>query len=657
LELTLSLISYNKLYWRGETNGVAFGDWVNTAPGVNTNWYDPLLPGPAGFNDFAPVHFDDTLTGTSTVNVPATVLPGAITLSNVNVNYTFGGAGNIGGGASLTKLGAGRVTMGLTNNSYSGNTLLSNGTFIVAAPNVIPDGASAQNVVVQGTLDLAGFNETINGLSGGGTITNSTGASILTVGNNNAAGTFSGLIKDGLGTMALTKAGSGTLTLSGNNNHSGGTTILEGTLQVGHTNALGTGLVTLNGGALSSDSATARTLANAVTITATTTLGHAVNNGALTLSGQVDLGGATRILTNPSPVILSGTLTNGGFDKLGADTLTFKGNAYVSANCRVSDGTLVLDGATVVSSATFEPNKVGSPGTARIVLTNGAQLTMQGVLAPGRNGAPNMTNLLDIAGLLTVTNPAVGIDFKAKDARNVANLLSNGVAQVGRIQVSGNNVNDSEFNFDGGTLRATANNAGFFSNYVGTAAYVRDGGAFIDSSNFNITIDQPLLNGGTGGLTKLGAGVLFLNGVNTYVGPTLVSAGTLGGGGTIAGPVTFVAGTTLAPGASIGTLTLNSNLTLNAGAAALFELNTSNSPATNDYLVVTGTQTITNSTLTVTNTGPELVVGDSFTLLSQPTSGFTTVNLPFGYTWTNKLAFDGSIQVLAVLADSDEHRL
>ena len=68
------------------------------------------------------------------------------------------------------------------------------------------------------------------------------------------------------------------------------------------------------------------------------------------------------------------------------------------------------------------------------------------------------------------------------------------------------------FNFNGGTLKAAANNTAFFHGLSG--AYVRDGGAVIDTTNFNITIDQPLLQStniadvGTGGLTKLGAGIV-----------------------------------------------------------------------------------------------------------------------------------------------------
>jgi autotransporter-associated beta strand protein len=55
------------------------------------------------------------------------------------------------------------------------------------------------------------------------------------VGGNNQSTTFSGVIWDNYGTVALTKTGSGTLTLSGTNTYTGGTTIIAGELQLGGT--------------------------------------------------------------------------------------------------------------------------------------------------------------------------------------------------------------------------------------------------------------------------------------------------------------------------------------------------------------------------------------------------------------------------------------
>ena len=63
------------------------------------------------------------------------------------------------------------------------------------------------------------------------------------------SGTYGGGINDGTGgTIAVVKTTTGTQALNGAGNYSGGTTISAGILAVGNNNALGTGLVTMNGG-------------------------------------------------------------------------------------------------------------------------------------------------------------------------------------------------------------------------------------------------------------------------------------------------------------------------------------------------------------------------------------------------------------------------
>jgi autotransporter-associated beta strand protein len=77
----------------------------------------------------------------------------------------------------------------------------------------------------------------------------------------------------------------------------------------------------------------------------------------------------------------------------------------------------------------------------------------------------------------------------------------------------------------------------------------------IDVVANNLTIGGSISGSGFG-LTKVGDGVLMLNGVNTYDGDTIVSAGTFGGSGTLAGAATFDAGSkavfTVTPGGPIG---------------------------------------------------------------------------------------------------------
>lgn len=91
---------------------------------------------------------------------------------------------------------------------------------------------------------------TIGSLEGEGSAT--LGGHALIIGSNNLSTTFSGLIQDGTGVGTLAKIGTGTLTLSGANTYTGGTTISSGNLLVSNLSGsgTGTGAVTVNGGTL-----------------------------------------------------------------------------------------------------------------------------------------------------------------------------------------------------------------------------------------------------------------------------------------------------------------------------------------------------------------------------------------------------------------------
>ena len=88
------------------------------------------------------------------------------------------------------------------------------------------------------TLNLSGFSNSIGSLAGSGTVTNTGAAATLSAGGDNLSTTFSGTLQNGSGALALSKLGTGTLTLSGPNTYSGATTVSAGTLQAGSTTAL-----------------------------------------------------------------------------------------------------------------------------------------------------------------------------------------------------------------------------------------------------------------------------------------------------------------------------------------------------------------------------------------------------------------------------------
>jgi autotransporter-associated beta strand protein len=121
--------------------------------------------------------------------------------------------------------------------------------------------------------------------------TNTGSKTLYLQGANTGNNTFSGKIVNGSGTVAVTKVGAGTWTLSGANTHSGGTTLSSGggRLNLANASALGTGTFTI-GGNSSFDNTTGSdlTVANALALTggSPTYVGSANN---MTINGAVNV--------------------------------------------------------------------------------------------------------------------------------------------------------------------------------------------------------------------------------------------------------------------------------------------------------------------------------------------------------------------------------
>lgn len=119
-----------------------------------------------------------------------------------------------------------------------GSWKISGGSIKLDAANndAIASGAGKNDLLMNGgTLNLNGKAETINGLSGAtgfvqNQLTATTGT--LTLGDGDASATFGGDVGGGAGTLALTKIGSGTQTISGKCSYAGATTVNAGKLVV-----------------------------------------------------------------------------------------------------------------------------------------------------------------------------------------------------------------------------------------------------------------------------------------------------------------------------------------------------------------------------------------------------------------------------------------
>jgi autotransporter-associated beta strand protein len=351
----LNVLNIGVQLWKGNVN-------TNWDIETTTNW--TVNATPSVYGDGGLVQFDDTAVATS-VNIVSEVLPSGVIISNAAKTYTFSGAGAISGVGSLTMSGSGLAVMGNTN-TYSGPTTINSGTFRLAGNNVIPSGSGNGSVLVNGTLDLAGHSNTINGLSGSGIVDSTVaGAAALTVGLDGSSSIFSGVVQNTAATLALVKVGIGAFTLVGNNSHSGGTTLSAGQLNIDSATALGAaaGTFTINGGTIDNTTSNTITVANN---------NPQAWNGPFTYAGSVtnlNLGtGAVAIpastnrgvTVTANNLIVGGLISGGGsgITKLGGGTLSLLGMNTFSASMFINAGTVVVSN---VGDA-FSPGGVGAGG-------------------------------------------------------------------------------------------------------------------------------------------------------------------------------------------------------------------------------------------------------------------------------------------------------
>lgn len=619
-QINLVITDFPKLTWRAlvDTN------WDFTT----VNWVDSD-DAASLYVDGATVFFNDSASNT-TVNLTNSFSPAVVNFDNVNSNYVVAGSGLIGGAASLIKTSAGTVLIALTNNSYSGDTVISNGTLQLGARNVIPSGTGKGNLTLEGKLDLAGFNQSLNGLNGSsGVVDNSGGASVvLSVGNGGGNGIFSGQIKNTGADLALNVTGAG-IQLLGTNTYSGGTTN-SANLVLGSAQSIGSGQLTLSGGVLSWADALAHTISNQVVITGGSTLG-AVGNGLLTIQNTADFAGDNRSLTCNEDVIFPNGVTNGfPGSKNGQASLTVQNtpNGVISGSVSWTGGSTIYDNCPGIVQSGGNPRiQCSTNQIARMVITNGTTFLFTNDAGGtenfliGDNDTDGDTNELDVAGTMTMTpypvangnTTADAIEIGTKNSKpnttQIVNLLSGGLLQtryIDKVGVTALNVK-SVLNFDGGTLSPNTND--FASEFIGPnidEVNVLDGGAVIDTAGWDVTVKNDLFaaGAGIGSFTKNGAGNLILAGSgifpSTYGGSTIVNAGTLTVQVSIPNSTNFVTGTGAILDVSSTGLTISSGRAIGGSGVVVGSITVDSGG-----LVNPGTAT-SAGTLTFSNSAPSL---------------------------------------------------
>ena len=463
------------------------------------------------------VTFDDSLAGTSNVNLTTNVTPLSIVMSNSAVSYTFTGSGLISGTTALTQDGAGTSTFAETGgDNFSGGVTVNSGTLILD---------DASNSISGGTL--------ING----GTIQ---------IGNNDTNGTLplgnvadnSALIFDRANNVLVTNliSGSGTLTqnntniltLGGNSTFAGTATVAQGTLQIGSTNAIGLSAgVTVNNGAT-------------FDVNGFALFKNGNSNLVVTASGA-GVGGGGAIVNN-STNSLTQTLH---YVTLTGDT-TFGGVANWDIR---SLKTTTLDGQLNITS-TANLTKVSTNTVTLQNLTVGAGLENINVQAGTLDVANQTTSLGDPSATVTVfTNATFTLD-------SLANTLSKNITL--------NN---------GATLKGSSTNTPFGGPVTFDGPVTLAGGASVVANTGALLLFENTISG-SGSLSKSGSGGVFLAAANSYSGSTVVSGGTLAltnyssvdGSITSSTNINVTSGATLdVSGRSDGTFVLVSGQTLTGG--------------------------------------------------------------------------------------------
>nr|MDA3883901.1 autotransporter-associated beta strand repeat-containing protein [Bacteroidales bacterium] len=354
-------------------------------------------------------------TGGNCVISGAVAVTGAGTIDN---SVAFEISGIISGTGDVIKNGAGTLTLSGTN-TYSGATTIGAGTLKLGAAGVIPD---ASAVTITETLDVNSYSETIGSIAGAGTIDNTSGSGIytLTCGGNNVSTTFSGILKNTSGTLAFTKEGTGTLTLSGTNLYTGISNINNGILKIGSTTSLGSiaaGTTILTGAALDLNGISyANNEALNISGTGYSSSGVIFNSNASAASfaGAITLSAASTITTN-NEITLSGTISNNQhFTKAGSNSLIFTSNTITVNNLDISAGTLVGGSSTINVYGNFTSSGIFTPNTNGVdMLGSGQQIipaeTFNNLTINNSAGAILAGNIT-INGTLTLTDGILTTD-------------------------------------------------------------------------------------------------------------------------------------------------------------------------------------------------------------------------------------------------------
>ena len=481
-------------------------------------------------------------------------------LNNAAVGAIVILSGKISGSGSLEKLNDGIFRLSNTGNNFSGGLTITSGKLQLGASGVIPDGAGVGDVTVNDTLDMNSYSETINGLNGTtGLITTGVAGSVtLTVGNNDATSSFGGIIQNGSGTVALTKTGAGTLTLSGTNTFTGAMSVNTGILQAGNTAALG---AAANATTVSSGAAIDLNGNSPQQTSITINGAYDANNGAIICSSgwaavnALVLGSNASIGCPTTRYDIHGAITGGGYTltKVGSNFIAITVNASNIGSIIVNAGTLSQETATGFANAPVTVNSGASIASGWSKGYNFANaLTMNGgtLLCANDTGfGAKWSGTVSLTGTGILNDQGyTSVDTLSGVISGAGSLLKQGAGIF--VISNGSNSFSGGMNISAGTLKMGADKAlstgndtitgtldlhgcNQFINGLWGAGTIDDSAAntivlSVGNNNASSTFSGVIKNtSGTIRLTKTGSGTVTFTGTNIYPGRDTISGGVL----------------------------------------------------------------------------------------------------------------------------------
>jgi len=467
----------------------------------------------------------------------------------VNNSVTVGYPNAITGLGSVVQQGAGTLVFG-TNETYSGNTIISNGTVALAAAGSISNTAAI--------LINSGATFDVSALSGG-FVMRATAPNEIIAGNGTITGSLTttngGKIMPGTNGVIGTLAVSGNLTMKGGNYYFDVGTSTKDQITVGGTLNQIQANVIINA---------TTTLTNGLYPLITATGGVSGSTASLIAIG-FSQAGQLAVLTNSTAneldlLVYSGvaptvTWVGDGSQNLWDETANnwtpalFKNNDQVqftdtgSANPAVNMDVVVYPSTVTVDSTSKNYTLAGSNGGK---ISGGASL-----IKPGTSTSTlTLETLNDYSGVTAIDGGVVQLGDGASAANdgmvgigNVTNNTTLVATNVNAETLLGNLVGTGTLIQSGaGTLILAGNNTGFsgpiliaanslqvgngVSGTLGTGNVTNNG-----SLNFNIATPGALTVSanisGLGSVTNIGTGTVTLSGTNTYAGRTVIPAGVI----------------------------------------------------------------------------------------------------------------------------------